>query len=133
MKKLNRNLNEEEDYNELLEKFYYSTKLRRRTSTGRDSRRFCLREKSDSFNIPAAIITLTSFLPFEFFFKDQRTKEGSDFEPDSMAGFQKNPVSHWQANTYRALSFDRRNFFNMLHLQKLAFSACQMTAKSLVL
>ena len=40
MKKLNRNLNEEEDYNELLEKFYRSTKLRRRISTGRDSRHF---------------------------------------------------------------------------------------------
>ena len=64
----------------------------------------------------ATVHTLTSFFAIWIFFKDQRTKEGCDFEPESVSGFQKNPASHWRANTYSALSFDRRNFFNILQL-----------------
>mmetsp|Transcript_68496 Transcript_68496/g.112542 ORF Transcript_68496/g.112542 Transcript_68496/m.112542 type:complete len:93 (-) Transcript_68496:125-403(-) len=62
-------------------------------------------------------IILTSFFAIcSVFFKDQRKKDGSYFEPDTISIFQKTPASHWRANTYSALSFDRRKFFNMLHL-----------------
>ena len=50
------------------------------------------------------------------FFKDQRKKDGGDFEPDTMSSFQKTSASHWRAKTYSALSFDRWNLFEMAHL-----------------
>ena len=40
------------------------------------------------------------------FSKDQRKKDRSDSEPDTMSSFQKTPASHWRVNTYSALSFD---------------------------
>ena len=43
----------------------------------------------------------------QYFFKDQRKKYRSDFEPDTMSSFQKTPASHWRVNTYSALSFDQ--------------------------
>ena len=67
-----------------------------------------------------------------------------------MSSFRKTPASHWRANTYSALSFNRINVFNMAHLHfditftgkckcaivsvsqlKLSFSdACQMPGLS---
>ena len=44
------------------------------------------------------------------------TKDGSDFEPDTMSSFQRTPASRRPANTYSALSFDRINYFNISHL-----------------
>ena len=44
---------------------------------------------------------------FQCFSKDQRKKDRSDFEPDTMPSFQKTPASHWRVNTYSAFSFDR--------------------------
>ena len=80
---------------------------------------FCPRKTSDSFDKYDNKQTCTwsswqASLPFAvFFLKDQRKKDGSDFEPDTISSFQKTPASHWRANTY---SFDRRKFFNMVHL-----------------
>ena len=47
------------------------------------------------------------------FSKDQRKKDRSDFEPDTMSSFQKTPASHWRVNSYSALSFDRIYLKNM--------------------
>ena len=55
------------------------------------------------------------FVVFHIFFKDQRKKDGRDFEPDTMSSFRKTPAWHWLANTYSALSCDRINFFDMTH------------------
>ena len=41
------------------------------------------------------------------FSKDQRKKDRSDSEPDTMSSFQKTPASRWRGNTYNAPSFDR--------------------------
>ena len=41
------------------------------------------------------------------FSKDQRKKDRSETEPDTMSSFPKTPASHWRVNTYSALSFDR--------------------------
>ena len=41
------------------------------------------------------------------FSKDQRNKDRSDSEPDTMSSFQKTPASNWRVNTYNAPSFDR--------------------------
>ena len=62
--------------------------------------------------------TLTSFfaihLLFFFFYKDQRRKDGSVFETDTLSNFQNiltmQPLQ-WRAKTYSELSFDRINFF----------------------
>ena len=70
---------------------------------------FCPRKTSDSFDKYDNKQTCTwsswqASLPFAvFFFKDQRKKDGSDFEPDTISSFQKTPASHWRANTYSAL------------------------------
>ena len=50
-----------------------------------------------------------------FFYKDQRRKDGNDFETDTVSGFQNTPELK-RAKTYRALSFDRINLFNMANL-----------------
>ena len=50
------------------------------------------------------------FCHLQCFFKDQRKKYRSDFEPDTMYSFQKTPASLWRVNTYSALSYDRINF-----------------------
>ena len=53
---------------------------------------------------------------FSFFFKDQRKNDVSDFESDTMTSFRTTSASHWRANTYGILSYDRTNFLNMMHL-----------------
>ena len=53
---------------------------------------------------------------FSFFFKDQRKNDVSDFESDTMTSFRTTSASHWRANTYSILSYDRTNFLNMMHL-----------------
>ena len=55
-----------------------------------------------------------------FFYKDQRRKDGTDFETDMVSSFQRAPVLHWRAEPYSALSFDRVNFFSMPHLFSLS-------------
>ena len=50
-----------------------------------------------------------------FFYKDQRRKDGNDFEADTVSGFQ-NPPELKRDKTYSALSFDRTTFFNMANL-----------------
>ena len=47
------------------------------------------------------------------FSKDQRKKDRSETEPDTMSSFQKTPASHWRVNTYSALSFDLIYLKNM--------------------
>ena len=51
-----------------------------------------------------------------FFFKDQRKNDVSNFESDTMTSFRTTSASHWRANTYSILSYDRTNFLNMMHL-----------------
>ena len=59
-------------------------------------------------------------LPFAvFFYKDQRRKDGNDFDTDTVSGFQNIPELK-RAKTYSALSFDRVNFFNMANLFSLS-------------
>ena len=63
------------------------------------------------------LISWTSlFAIYSVFLKVQRKNDGSDFEPDTICSFQKTPSSHLGMNIYRTLSFDRINFFNMVHL-----------------
>ena len=51
--------------------------------------------------------TFEKRVPVAFFFlKDQRRKDGSNFEPDTVFTFQKTPTSHKVAKTYSDLSFD---------------------------
>ena len=59
-------------------------------------------------------LTLKSFFAFcsVFFFKDQRRKDGKDFETETVSGFQNTPELK-RAKTYSALSFDRINFFTV--------------------
>ena len=52
---------------------------------------------------------------FSFFFKDQRKNDVSDFESNTMTSFRTTSASHWRANTYSILSYDRTNFLNMMH------------------
>ena len=84
------------------------------------------------------------------FYKDQRRKDGDDFETDTVSSLQNTPELK-RAKTYSALSFDRITFFNMTNLFSLSrkpfgmcycfrepiktffFDACQKTVKSLVL
>ena len=61
-------------------------------------------------NIPAPDHLDELLYHLQCFFKDQRKKDRSDFEPDTMSSFQKTPASHWLVNTYSALSFDRITF-----------------------
>ena len=99
-------------------------------------------------------LTLKSFFAFcsVFFFtlKEQRRKDGNDFETDTVSGSQNTPELK-RAKTYSALSFDRIYFFNMANLFSISrrpfvmcyylrepiktffFDACQMTVKSRVL
>ena len=61
-------------------------------------------------NIPAPDHLDKFLCHLQCFFKDQRKKDRSEFEPDTMSSFQKTPASHERENTYNALSFDRPNF-----------------------
>ena len=68
-------------------------------------------------NIPAPDHLWRAPWPFQFFFfKDQRKNDVSDFESDTMTSFWTTSASHWRANTYSILSYDRTNFLNMMHL-----------------
>ena len=97
-------------------------------------------------------VCLFGFFWFLFFFyKNQRRKDGNDFETDTVSGFQNTSALQLRAKTYSALSFNRINFFNMANLFSLSrkafamcycfrepiktffFDACQMTVKSRVL
>ena len=55
-----------------------------------------------------------------FFYKDQRRKDGNDFKTDTVSGFQNTPELK-RAKTYRALSFDRINLFNMANLFSISW------------
>ena len=62
-----------------------------------------------------------------FFFKDQRKKDRSNFEPFAMSSLAKAPASHWRVNTYSAISFDKINFFTMARLHFDLWKAFVMT------
>ena len=97
MKKLNDNLIKEEDFSPC----YYSTQLKRRKSTGRKQPIF---DKYDNKHCCKYLhlIFLTSFFAIcnVFFFKDQRKKDGSNFEPFTMSSFPKTPASCALASEY---------------------------------
>ena len=104
-------------------KFYPSTQLRRRKSTGRDSRchisnlcqnlqslpkrKWVISSTNMITNMPAPDHLDELLCHLQCFSKHQRKKDRSDFEPDTMSSFQKTPASHWRVNFYSALSFDR--------------------------
>ena len=108
MKKLNDNLIKEEDFSQC----YRSTQLKRRKSTGRDWRGFAQEKTTNSFDKYDTkhhckylhCCTWSSWqasLPFAmFFFKDQRKKDGSIFEPFTMSSFPKTPASCALASEY---------------------------------
>ena len=66
-------------------------------------------------------ISMTTNLPLKSFFafcsvlfyKDQRRKDGNDFETDTVSGFQNTPELK-RAKTYSALSFDRIYCYELL-------------------
>ena len=64
-------------------------------------------------NMPAPDYLDELLCHLQCFSKDQRKKDRSDSEPDTMSSFQKNPASHWRVNSYSALSFDRISLKNM--------------------
>ena len=124
----------------------------KREWTGRNERGFPKKLTSESFD--KLKLTLKSFFAFcsvFFFYKDQRRKDGNDFEKDTVLGFQNTPALHLRAKTYSALSFDQINFFNMTNFLSLSwkpfavcycfrepiktffFDACQIIVKSRVL
>ena len=113
---------------------------------------FCPRKTSDSFDKYDNKQTCTwsswqASLPFAvFFFKDQRKKDGSDFEPDTISSFQKTPTSiltvlFWPKKVFQHGAFAfwfyifKGNLLLLFVSQlKVLFSdACQMTVKSFVL
>ena len=64
-------------------------------------------------NMPAPDHVDALFCHLQCFSKDQRKKDRSDSEPDTMSSFQKTPASHWRVNTYSALNFDQIYLKNM--------------------
>ena len=92
MKKLTRNLIEE-DCSQCL-KILPQQQLRRRKSTGRDSRCFAYEKLIPSTNMITNIPAPDHLCHLQCFFKDQRKKDRSEFEPDTMSSFQKTPASH---------------------------------------
>ena len=82
---------------------------------------FCQRKlTSESFDKGnkltfTSVFAICSVFHF-FFYKDQRSKDRTDFEADMESSFQSAPVLHWRAKPYSALSFDRVNFFSRVHL-----------------
>ena len=109
MKKLNDNLIKEEDFGQC----YRSTQLKRWKSTGRDSRGFAQEKTTNSFDkydtkrrckhtctaAPDHLDKLLCNLQC-FFFKDQRKKDRSNFEPFTMSSFPKTPASCALASEY---------------------------------
>ena len=83
-----------------------------------------------------------------FFQKDQRRKDGNDFEKDTVLGFQNTPALHLRAKTYSALSFDLFQHGEFVFsfsetlccvllfrepIKSFFLDACQMIVKSCVL
>ena len=109
MKKLNDNLIKEEDFSQC----YRSTQLKRRKWTGRDWRGFAQEKTTNSFDkydtkcrckhtctaAPDHLDKLLCNLQC-FFFKDQRKKDRSNFEPFTMSSFPKTPASCALASEY---------------------------------
>ena len=78
---------------------------------------------SESFDTDNKL-TLKSFLAFcsvffFFFYKDQRRKDGNDFETHIVSGYQSTPELK-RAKTYGAPGFDGINFFNIANLFSLS-------------
>ena len=108
MKKLNDNLIKEEDFSQC----YRSTQLKRRKSTGRDWRGFSQEKTTNSLTNMIPNITANTYTAAPdhldkllchlqcFFFKDQRKKDGSIFEPFTMSSFPKTPASCALASEY---------------------------------
>ena len=124
----------------------------RREWTGRNSRGVFPKKLRANPSTMTTNLPWKASLPFAVFsfYKDQRRKDGDDFETDTVSSFQNTPELK-RAKTYSALSFDRITFFNMTNLFSLSrkpfgmcycfrepiktffFDACQKTVKSLVL
>ena len=127
MKKLNDNLIKEEDFSQC----YRSTQLKRQKSTGRDLRGFA-QEKTTKFLTNnydnkhrckylhcCNWSSWQASLPFAMFFfsKTNERKTEATLNHSQCQVFQRiQHHVHWRVNTYRAISFEERNFFTVANL-----------------
>ena len=104
MKKLTRNLIEE-DSSQCLKILSYHTVKKTKIDWQRFEM-FCQKKKrvipstNMITNMPAPDHLEELLCHLQCFSKDQRKKDRSDSEPDTMSSFQKTPASHWRLNTY---------------------------------
>ena len=92
----------------------YTVNCRRRKSNGRDSSFFCL--TINPFN-KSYDSSWQSSLPFAVFSKTNERKMLANFNQTQCPVFKKISASHrWTNTPYSALSLDRINFWNMVHL-----------------
>ena len=111
MKKVHRKLTEEENSSQCPKVLAQVTTEKTRMGGG------ILRQRQQTyFDKRLCYLKCSSF----FFYKDQRRKDGTDFETNMVSSFQSAPVLHWRAKPYSALSFDRVNVFSMAHLFSLS-------------
>ena len=103
MKKVHRKLTEEENSSQCLKVLAQVTTEKTRMGAG------ILRQRQQTY-----------FDERLCFYKDQRRKDGTDFETNMVSSFQSAPMLHWRAKPYSALSFDRVNVFSMAHLFSLS-------------
>ena len=119
MKKLKRNLAEEEDFGRWW-KILSQVKVKKTRMDWHIKGMFWERKASNSFRNEInkrtcmylyLIISTIFFAICSVFFKDQRKKDESKFEPDTASSFQMTPELHWRAKTYSAFNFDLRTNF----------------------
>ena len=120
MKKLNRNPTEGEDSTQCLEISSQIT-IKKTRMDWQVLETFCQRETSEYIDSDKKL-TFTSFFTIcSVFFLQKPTKERwKRQKTGTMSNFQNAPALKWPAKTYIALSFDRINFFNMVHLISLS-------------
>ena len=119
MKKLKRNLAEEEDFGRWW-KILSQVKVKKTRMDWQIKGMFWERKASNSFRNEInkrtcmylyLIISTIFFAICSAFFKDQRKKDESEFEPGTASSFQMTPALHWRAKTYSAFNFDLRTNF----------------------
>ena len=82
----------------------------------------CQRETSESIDSDKKL-TFTGFFTIcsvFFFLQKPTTERWKRQKTGTMSNFENAPALKWPAKTYIALSFDRINFFNMVHLISLS-------------
>ena len=119
MKKLKRNLAEEEDFGRWW-KILSQVKVKKTRMDWQIKGMLWERKASNSFRNEInkrtcmylyLIISTIFFAICSVFFKDQRKKDESEFEPGTASSFQMTPALHWRAKTNSAFNFDLRTNF----------------------